>query len=202
LLAEGVGLAGRAVMTPETRGGGGSVADNPSQQLFDLWKRQMEEGAQAWLKMMGQSAPAASAPDLTAFWRPFLDQSMAAWAKVLTQGAASPEMMTQWKQFLDQWIAAWARVLEQSMGTEAFARVLGKQLEASLNVADPARKAAEQYIESTLASIGLPSRSQVVALAKQVVQLEEKIEGLEDRLDAVLERLRQVVPAREMKDRA
>ena len=30
------------------------MADNPSQQLLDMWKRQVEEGTQAWLRMMGQ----------------------------------------------------------------------------------------------------------------------------------------------------
>jgi hypothetical protein len=90
------------------------MADNPSQQLVDMWKRQVEEGTQAWLRMMGQGAGAAPTMDPQSFWRPFMDQGMAAWSKVMTQGAApSPDLMTQWKQFLDQWIAAWSRVLER-----------------------------------------------------------------------------------------
>ncbi len=169
------------------------MADASGQQLFDLWKKQVEEGTQAWLKLMG--APQAQPPDPQAFWRPFMDQGMAAWAKVMTQGPASPDLMGQWKQFLDQWIAAWAKVLEQAMGTEAFAKALGKQLEGFLNVASPAKKAAEQHIEATLAGIGVPSRSQVTGIARQIVQLEEKIEGVEDRLDAVLKRLDEVAAA-------
>src|SRR5215813_12775294 len=162
------------------------MADNSStQQLFDLWKKQIDEGTQAWLKMAGQG----QAPDPQAFWRPFMDQGMQAWSKVMTQGTVSPDLLAQWKQFLDQWIAAWSRVLEQAMGTEAFAKTLGKQMEGFLNAASPAKKAAEQQIEGSLAGLGLPSRSQVVGLAKQVVLLEEKLEGLEDKLDAILKRL-------------
>jgi hypothetical protein len=156
-------------------------------QLFDMWKKQMEEGSQAWLKMLG--TPQAAPIDPQAFWRPFMDQGMAAWSKVLTQGQASPDLMAQWKQFLDQWISAWSKVLEQAMGTEAFAKTLGKQMEGFLNAAGPARKAAEQQVEASLAGLGLASRSQLIAVAQQIIQLEEKLEGVEDKLDTVLRRL-------------
>ncbi|MGH7398008.1 MAG: poly(R)-hydroxyalkanoic acid synthase subunit PhaE [Candidatus Rokuibacteriota bacterium] len=167
------------------------MADEPSQQLLDLWKRQVEEGTQAWLRMMGQPPPpAAPSMDPQAFWRPFMDQGMAAWSKVMTQGTApSPDLMAQWKQFLDQWIAAWSRVLEQAMGTDTFARLMGKQLEGFLNVAGPVKKAAEQQIDASLAGLGVPSRAQVTALARHVAQVEEKLDGLEDKLDRVLRRL-------------
>jgi hypothetical protein len=166
------------------------MADNPSQQLLDMWKRQVEEGTQAWLRMMGQGQAAAPTMDPQAFWRPFMDQGMAAWSKVMTQGnAPSPDLMAQWKQFLDQWIAAWSRVLEQAMGTDSFAQLLSKQLEGFLNVSGPAKKAAEQQIEVSLAGLGIPSRAQVTALARHIAQVEEKIDGLEDKLDRVLRRL-------------
>jgi polyhydroxyalkanoate synthesis regulator phasin len=97
--------------------------------------------------------------------------------------------MTQWKQFLDQWIAAWSRVLEQAMGTDAFAKAMGKQLEGFLNVSGPAKKAAEQQIEVSLSGLGMPSRTQVTALARHLAQVEEKINTLEDKLDRVLHRL-------------
>ena len=158
-----------------------------SQQLFEMWKKQVEEGSQAWLKMLG--TPQAAPMDPQAFWRPFMDQGVAAWSKVMTQGQASPDLMVQWKQFLDQWIAAWSKVLEQAMGTEAFAKTLGKQMEGFLNAASPVKKAAEQQLEASLAGLGLASRSQLIAVAQQLIQLEEKLEGVEDKVDAVLRRL-------------
>jgi hypothetical protein len=170
------------------------MADQTSQQLLDMWKRQVEEGTQAWLRLMGQAqAPAATpsmAMDPQAFWRPFMDQGMAAWSKVMTQGTApSPDLMAQWKQFLDQWIAAWSRVLEQAMGTDTFAQLMGKQLEGFLNVSAPIKKAAEQQIDASLAGLGIPSRGQITALARHVAQVEEKIDALEDKVDRVLRRL-------------
>lgn len=163
------------------------MADAGGQQLFDMWKKQVEEGSQAWLRML--STPQAAPMDPQAFWRPFMDQGMAAWSKVMTQGQAPPDLMAQWKQFLDQWIAAWSRVLEQAMGTDAFAKAMGKQLEGFLNASGPAKKAAEQQIEVSLSGLGMPSRTQVTALARHLAQVEEKIDTLEDKLDRVLSRL-------------
>ncbi len=167
------------------------MADNPSQQLFDMWRKQAEEGGQAWLKMLGQN----QAVDPQAFWRPFMDQGMAAWSKVMTQGAPSPDLLAQWKQFIDQWIAAWSKVLEQAMGTEPFARAMGKQMEGFLAASGPVKKAAEQHTDAALSALGLPSRTQVVSLASQIVQLEDKVDGLEDRLDAILKRLNELTAA-------
>src|SRR5262245_41995911 len=161
------------------------MAETGGHQLLELWKKQVEEGSQAWLKMLGQGQPA----DPQSFWRPFMDQSMAAWSRAMTQGTPSPDMMAQWKQFLDQWIASWSKALEQAMGTDTFAQAMGKQMETFLNTSGPAKKAAEQQIEAGLAGIGLPSRTQVVGLASQLVHLEDKIEALEDRLDAIAKQL-------------
>ena len=174
------------------------MPDLGAQQLFDLWKKQVEEGTQGWLKMLGQpplpGQPAAVDP--ASFWRPVMDQAMAGWARVFSQGPASPDLMTQWKQFLDQWINAWGKALEQAMSTETFARAMGKQLEGFLNTAGPAKKQAEQQIDATLAALGVPSRSQVTALASQLVGLESKVEAVEDRLDEVLAKLRELADRR------
>ena len=167
------------------------MAETGGQQFFDLWKRQVEEGSQAWMRTLGQGQPA----DPQSFWRPFMDQGMAAWSKVMTQGPPSADLMGQWKQFLDQWIAAWSKVLEQAMGTETFAQAMGKQMESFLNTSGPAKKAAEQQIDAGLAGLGLPSRSQVIGVAAQIVQLEDKVDGLEDRLDAVAKELRELTAA-------
>jgi hypothetical protein len=162
------------------------MIENPSPQaLFDLWKKQIEEGTQAWTKLMGQG----QAADPATFWRPYMDQGLAAWSKVFTQGPVTPDLMTQWKQFLDQWIAAWSKVLEQAMGTEAFAQALGKYLDQWLTAQAPMKKVADESAEATLSTLGIPSRSQVVGVARQVMDLDDRIERLEDRLGALMTRM-------------
>ena len=44
------------------------MAENPSQQLFDLWKKQTEDAGQAWLKMLGQGRPRIRRPSGGRSW--------------------------------------------------------------------------------------------------------------------------------------
>jgi hypothetical protein len=157
-------------------------------QLFDMWRRQLEESTQAWTRMVNQ-APAAGPGDPMAFWRPVLQQGFEQWARMFAQTPATPELMAQWKQFLDQWIEAWSRVLGQTMGTEGFAQLMGRSLETWLTAQAPVKKAGEQAMEQTLEALNLASRSQLTSVARQIVDLEERLERIEEGLAAVLERL-------------
>jgi hypothetical protein len=161
---------------------------NPIQDAFEVWKKALEDGTQAWVRTMGQ-APSPQAPpgmpDFSQFWRPILGQGMELWQKAAAQGGVSPEFAQQWKAFMDQWIEVWSKALGQAMGTEGFAQALGRYLDQTLAAQGPLRKSAEQYTDQALRTLGLPSRGQVVGVASQLVALEERIEGLEDRLDEI-----------------
>jgi hypothetical protein len=167
------------------------MADAPGpSQLFEQWRRQFEEGAQAWSRLITQPAASPSpTPDPMAFWRPVLDQGVQTWAKLFAQTPATPELLTQWKQFLDQWIEAWSKVLGQAMGTEQFARMMGQSLDQMLVATAPAKKIVDQQIEQALQALNLPSRSQLTGIAKQLVELEDRIDRLEDSINAKLRRL-------------
>src|SRR5262252_10981487 len=165
------------------------MADAPGpNQLFEQWRKQLEEGAQAWARLVTPPAPAAP-PDPTAFWRPVLDQGVQTWAKLFAQTPATPELVTQWKQFLDQWIEAWSKVLGQTMGTEQFAKMMGQSLDQFLVAHGPMKKAVDQQVEAALQALNLPSRSQLTGIAKQLVELEDRIDRLEDSINAKLRRL-------------
>lgn len=158
------------------------------QQLFDLWKKQLDESAQSWAQMLGR-LPAAP-PDPAGFWwKPMFEQGLQQWAKVLAQAPLSPDLAGQWKQAVDQSIEAWSRALSQIMGTEAFAQAMGKTLEQWLAGQGPARKAADQAVEQGLQAFNLPSRTQVANVARQIIDLEERIDRMEDMLSAIARRL-------------
>ena len=157
-------------------------------QLFEIWRKQLEDSTQAWSRLVGQAAP-PPAPDPMAFWRPVLNSGLEQWARLFAQTPTSPELATQWKQFLDQWIEAWSRVLGQAMTTEGFAQMMGKSLDAYLAAQAPLKKAAEQGIDQALTALNLASRSQLTAVAKQIVELEERLERVEDGVHAILKRL-------------
>ncbi|TMQ27048.1 MAG: hypothetical protein E6K82_02875 [Candidatus Rokuibacteriota bacterium] len=156
-------------------------------QLFDMWRKQLEESTQAWTRLVSQ-APAPP-PDPMAFWRPVLNQGLEQWARMFAQTPASPDLVTQWKQFLDQWIEAWSRVLGQAMNTEVFAQLMGRSLEGWLTAQAPFKKAGEQALEQAVTTLNLASRSQLTAVAKQIVELEERLERVEDGVQAILRRL-------------
>jgi hypothetical protein len=160
---------------------------NPTQQLFDVWKRQMDEGAQAWARLLSQTP--TPPPDPFALWRPVLDQTLQQWARIFAQTPVSPDLMTQWKQFLDQWIEAWSRMFGQTMATESFAQLMGRSLDQWLNAFGPAKKAAEQQVDQTLQALNVASRTQLTSVAKQIVELEERVERVEDGIAAVLRKL-------------
>jgi hypothetical protein len=173
---------------------------NTTQEIFDLWRRSLEEGTQAWLKTMGAAAPPhppqeAPPPDFTAFWRPLLTQGMDVWQKAAAQGKVSPEFMQQWKGFMDQWIEVWSQALGQAMATEGFAQALGRYMDQFLAVSGPVKKTMDLYNDGALKTLGLPSRAQVIGVAAQVVGLEERIERLEDRLDELKALLRDALHA-------
>ncbi len=156
--------------------------------MFEQWRKQFEESAAAWTRMVGQ-APPAPAADPTAFWRPVLNQGLEQWARLFAQTPMTPELATQWKQFMDQWIEAWSKALGQAMNTEAYAQMMGKYLDQFLVASAPMKKAAEQQIDQALQTLNLASRSQLTAVAKQIVELEERLERMEDALGTILTRL-------------
>lgn len=162
--------------------------------VFDAWKRQIEEGTQAWAKAVGQMGAAAKGPaaDPLQFWRPFLDPSMESFSKLFGQGPPGPEMIAQWKPFLDQWIAAWSKVLQDAMSTDAFAQALGQYLDKWLSVQGPAKKMAEESTAATLQALGMPSRHQVVGIAQQLMDLDDRIDGVDDRLVALMARMDEI----------
>jgi len=167
------------------------MADNTTQQMFDLWKRQLDEGTQAWARLITETS-ASPPPDAAAFWRPIIDQGFQTWARAFAQTPMTPDVMTQWKQLMDQAIEAWSRALGQVMGTDAFAQALGRTLDQFLVTSGPMKKVADQSVEATLQALNLPSRGQVTEVAKQIIGLEERIEGLEDALGAIMRRLNDI----------
>ncbi len=163
------------------------MADNPTQQLFDLWKKQIDEGTQAWSRLISQAPPAPGDP--TAFWRPVLDQWMQTCARTFAQTPMTPDVIAQWKQLLDQSIEAWSRALAHQMNTEAFAQVLGRTLEQWLAAYGPLRKAADQSLDGALESLNLATRKQLTGVAKQIVELDERVERIEDAVLRMARRL-------------
>ena len=140
--------------------------------------------------------------DPTAFWRPVLNSGLETWARLFATTPVSPDLMQQWKQFLDQWIEAWSRALGQVMATEGFAQMMGRSLDQMLNQMGPAKKAAQQSVDTALETLNLASRSQLTNVAQQIVDLEDRIERIEDGIAAIAKKLDSLAGAGETPARA
>jgi hypothetical protein len=154
-------------------------------QLFEFWKKQFEQGTEAWTRIAGQRSPATEVFDPLKFWRPMFDQLLGEWSKAVQQGAMTPDVLKQWKGFLDQWLLTWDKMFAELFQTDAFAEIMGKQLQQWLSVQMPFRQGATASMETTLQALGLPSRAQVVGIARQLMELDDRLEDIENRLTAL-----------------
>ena len=164
-----------------------SDASTASQQMFEMWKKQLDEGTQAWARVLGQNP--TPTPDPMSFWKPAMEHGLQTWARIFASTPVTPDLMSQWKQFLDQSIEAWSRAFGQVMHTDAFGQAMGRSLDQWLTSYAPVKKAADQSIETALQAFNLPTRTQVTSLAKQIMDLEERLDRLEDGISTVLRRL-------------
>jgi len=135
-----------------------------AQQFFDLWKKQVEEGLEP-RQMAGQG----QSPDPQAFWRPFMDQGMQAWSKVMTQGSPRPTSWPSGSSFSTSGSPPVPRCSSRPWAPN-FAQAMGKQLEGFLNrrTREEGRRAAYR---GDAGRAGGAFASQVVGIAKHIISL-------------------------------
>ena len=102
-----------------------------------------------------------------------------------------------WRSIRDANLDAWAKNLSGLAGTENFAKAIGMQLDGMLATSAPMQKAVHQYMESYLAQVHMPSRSEVVSLASRMTSIELRLDDMQAQLDAILDAVRALAPARE-----
>ena len=113
-----------------------------------------------------------------------------------------PDPTQFWRDWYQQSEAAWGKMLEQSLGTEAFAAMMGHTLDTYVTFQTALRDSMNRYLET----MNLPSRddfsrvaAHIVAHEAKIDQLDEKLEDLQDTLAA---RDRQVAALLERLERA
>jgi hypothetical protein len=122
------------------------------------------------------------------------DQLLGEWSKAVQQGVMTPDVLKQWKAFLDQWLLTWDKMFAELLQTDAFAEIMGKQLQQWLSAQAPFRQGAAASLETTLQTLGLPSRAQVVGIARQLMELDDRLEDIENRLTTLNSRLSDTQP--------
>ena len=162
------------------------MAETGSQQLFDCgsgrWRRAPRPGC---ADRSGRPSSRAGM-DPQSFWRPFMDQGMAAWSKVMTQGPPSADLMGAVEavpRSVDRRVVQGARAGHGHRDTSP--RPWASRWRASSTRRGRSRRRPSS--RSTPGSPGSASRRAARSSAgRRVAQLEEKIDGSRIAMDAVL----------------
>jgi BMFP domain-containing protein YqiC len=104
---------------------------------------------------------------------------------VAERAEAPKDPFTAWQEAREAATERWARALAEFVGTETFARSMGAYLDAYLATTGPIQKAFSEYMEATLARLNMPSREEVVSLARRLTNVELRLDDLDARLDRV-----------------
>jgi len=112
------------------------MAEATPNQLFEMWRKQVEESTQAWTRLLSQRAPTMAPPDPTAFWRPVLDQGLETWAKLFAQTPATPSSCRSGSSSSTSGSRR-GRSPRPGDGTEQFAKLMGQSLDQFLATHGP-----------------------------------------------------------------
>lgn len=91
-----------------------------------------------------------------------------------------------WRTIRDANLDAWAKGMAALSGTDTFAKAIGMQLDTILATSGPVKQAINEYMESYLAQVNLPSRNEVVSLASRLTNIELRIDDMQAQLDEIL----------------
>ena len=96
---------------------------------------------------------------------------------------------SQMVQFYDDWTKTWSGAASEMASSKKFADSMAQQLESSLSTTQLLRSQMGQLMEQSLQQMNLPSRSEMLAMAKQMTRMEMRLDDVEAKLDQVLDLL-------------
>ena len=95
--------------------------------------------------------------------------------------AGNIDPFAAWRDWMAQSERQWNAFLNQSMASDEFSRGMGQLMDAFLNT----QKSLNEGIGRMLASMNLPSRSDVLSVGERVAALEDRIVLLAEKVDAL-----------------
>lgn len=111
-----------------------------------------------------------------------------------TDGFDPNDPLGTWRTIRDANLDAWAKGMASLVNTEAFAKAIGMQLDTMLAASAPVKQVVQQYMETYLAQMNMPSRSEMVSLAQRLTNIELRLDDMQAQLDDLLAAVR-AIPA-------
>jgi hypothetical protein len=88
-------------------------------------------------------------------------------------------------QFYDTFAKSWSGVLSEAVASKSFAESMGRQVESSLDSMTLLRRQMGDLMEQYL-----PTRKEVIGIAKRLTHLEMALDDLDAKMDEVLDLLK------------
>jgi len=135
----------------------------------------------------------SSPPDFASAWRDSWEEWARAWAGLVQPAAEGekppPTPAEAWKRSMDRWLGAWSTFLEDMSTTPAFAAASGRALNTMLDVQKPLRDTTEATMQRWLEAINMPTRADIVRLARQLNEVTARLDEMGDRMDELQDSL-------------
>jgi hypothetical protein len=93
-------------------------------------------------------------------------------------------------QFYDTFAKSWSGVLSEAVASKSFAESMGRQVESSLDSMTLLRRQMGDLMEQYLQQMSLPTRKEVIGIAKRLTHLEMALDDLDAKMDEVLDLLK------------
>jgi hypothetical protein len=92
-----------------------------------------------------------------------------------------------WKAMRDASLQAWSRLMIDFVNSDAYSHATGEMLDTYLTVLQPFQRALETTMTQSLASLNMPSRTEVTSLAERMTNIEMRLDDLDAKLDEILQ---------------
>lgn len=112
-----------------------------------------------------------------------------------TDGFDPNDPFGTWRTIRDANLDVWAKSMTSLVNTEVFAKAIGAQLDTMLAASAPVQKVVQQYMETYLAQVNMPSRNEVVNLAGRLTNIEMRLDDMQAQLDELLSAIHALVAA-------
>jgi hypothetical protein len=93
-------------------------------------------------------------------------------------------------EFYDRFQKSWSGIMSETVSSKGFAESMGQQLESSLDSMTLFRRQFGDIMEKYLQQMNLPTRKEVINIAKRLTQLEMAMDDLNAKMDEVLDFLK------------
>lgn len=93
-----------------------------------------------------------------------------------------------WKQFQGPMMDAWAKAMSEAAASQDFTQAMAQSLNAYFEAAAPFQKQIEQALEKYIQQMQLPSRSEVLQLSERLTSIEMRLDDIEAKIDDLLDR--------------